>query len=225
MRSGFFKGLLTVRPIKEIVVSSRDPQRRKKFCEEGEQLLGIAVRGVDRSRTGRARHGRGAHGDEFIDADLSGGVGRAGDARKQHGQTDGVEPGFAFESAAHRRRQPGAGAKLWRSLGGFAAGRVDGGRENFPGAASRSLGELVIGQAPGRTSRDEINIFRESQGGYGDVAFAAWLVRRGETARVGNLYRTITVQTVQWRSSLKIMSFIENTKRTDGRRCGATGVN
>ena len=45
------------------------------------------------------------------------------------------------------------------------------------------LGELVTGQAPGRTSRDEINIFRESQGGYGDMAFAAWLyeeaVKRG----------------------------------------------
>jgi hypothetical protein len=35
----------------------------------------------------------------------------------------------------------------------------------------------------GRADRDEINIFRESQGGYGDLAFATWLyeeaVRRG----------------------------------------------
>ena len=42
---------------------------------------------------------------------------------------------------------------------------------------------MVTGQASGRTSRDEINIFRESQGGYGDMAFAAWLyeeaVKRG----------------------------------------------
>jgi ornithine cyclodeaminase len=37
------------------------------------------------------------------------------------------------------------------------------------------LGELVAGQALGRSSRDEINIFRESQGGYGDVMFAAWI--------------------------------------------------
>jgi ornithine cyclodeaminase/alanine dehydrogenase-like protein (mu-crystallin family) len=45
------------------------------------------------------------------------------------------------------------------------------------------LGELVAGQALGRSSRDEINIFRESQGGYGDVMFAAWIyeeaMRRG----------------------------------------------
>ncbi len=45
------------------------------------------------------------------------------------------------------------------------------------------LGDVVVGNAVGRASRDEINIFRESQGGYGDMAFAAWLydeaVRRG----------------------------------------------
>jgi ornithine cyclodeaminase len=45
------------------------------------------------------------------------------------------------------------------------------------------LGELVNGSVRGRESRDEINIFRESQGGYGDMAFAAWLyeeaVKRG----------------------------------------------
>jgi len=45
------------------------------------------------------------------------------------------------------------------------------------------LGELITGQVKGRGDRAEINIFRESQGGYGDVAFATWLyeeaVRRG----------------------------------------------
>ena len=45
------------------------------------------------------------------------------------------------------------------------------------------LGDLVTGRVVGRADRDEINIFRESQGGYGDVIFAAWLyeeaVRRG----------------------------------------------
>jgi ornithine cyclodeaminase len=37
------------------------------------------------------------------------------------------------------------------------------------------LGELVAGRVPGRAHRNEINIFRESQGGFGDVAFAAWI--------------------------------------------------
>jgi len=47
------------------------------------------------------------------------------------------------------------------------------------------LGELVTGQAPGRTSRDEINIFRESQGGYGDMAFAAWLYEEAVKGGLG----------------------------------------
>ena len=44
---GILQGLLTVRPIKEIFVSSRDPERQKSSATEGEQLLGISVRGVD----------------------------------------------------------------------------------------------------------------------------------------------------------------------------------
>ncbi|HEY3154228.1 MAG TPA: NAD(P)-binding domain-containing protein, partial [Candidatus Binatia bacterium] len=44
---GILKALLSVRPIEEILVSSRDPQRRKRFCDEAAELLGITVRGVD----------------------------------------------------------------------------------------------------------------------------------------------------------------------------------
>ncbi len=52
---GILKGLLTVRPIKEIFVSSRDPQRRKKFCDEGAELLGITVRGSPKTGSSAAR--------------------------------------------------------------------------------------------------------------------------------------------------------------------------
>src|SRR6266576_3297450 len=61
-------------------------------------------------------------------------------------------------------------------------------RQNIWLGKIRELGELVTGQVVGRTNRDEINIFRESQGGYGDMAFAAWLyeeaVKRGLGQRV-----------------------------------------
>ncbi|TMB62008.1 MAG: ornithine cyclodeaminase family protein, partial [Deltaproteobacteria bacterium] len=43
---GILKGLVSVRPIKEIFVSSRDPERRKKFCAEAGQQLGIEARPV-----------------------------------------------------------------------------------------------------------------------------------------------------------------------------------
>ena len=47
---GILKGLLTVRPIAEIVVSSRDPERRRKFCDEAAELLGKIGRASCRER-------------------------------------------------------------------------------------------------------------------------------------------------------------------------------
>jgi len=114
---GILKALLTVRPIKEIFVSSRDPQRRKRFCEEGEQLLGISVNGVDESE--QAVRGM----DVILTA------------------TNSLTPIFPEE---------------WVK----------------PGTHVSSMGKPT---EIGRANRDEINIFRESQGGYGDMAFAAWL--------------------------------------------------
>src|ERR671922_1016546 len=44
---GILKGLVSVRPIKEIVVSSRDAERRKKFCAEVGRELGIEARSAE----------------------------------------------------------------------------------------------------------------------------------------------------------------------------------
>ena len=85
---GILKGLLSVRPIKEIYVSSRDPERRAKFCEEGEKLLGISVRGVDNPE--QAVRGM----DVVLTATNSltpifpEDWVEAGNAREQHGQAD-----------------------------------------------------------------------------------------------------------------------------------------
>jgi alanine dehydrogenase len=47
------------------------------------------------------------------------------------------------------------------------------------------LGELVTERVAGRASRDEINIFRESQGGYGDIIFAAWVYEEAKKRGLG----------------------------------------
>jgi alanine dehydrogenase len=179
---GILKGLLAVRPIKEIFVSSRDPQRRKKFCDEGAELLGISVRGVDNPE--QAVRG--------MDVVLT-----ATNSLTAIFPEEWVEPGTHVSSM-------GKPTELSRDLHLKANRIVVGSQEQERNYSDRSaalplveltaegklswsripeLGELVTGQVPGRTSGDEINIFRESQGGYGDVAFAAWLyeeaVRRG----------------------------------------------
>jgi ornithine cyclodeaminase/alanine dehydrogenase-like protein (mu-crystallin family) len=181
---GILKGLISVRPIKEIFVSSRDPERRKNFCEEGEKLLGISVRGVDKPE--QAVRG--------MDVVLT-----ATNSLSPIFSEDWVEPGTHVSSM-------GKPTELSRSLHLKANRIVVGSQEQERNYGDRSaalplveltaegklswsripeLGELVTGQASGRTSRDEINIFRESQGGYGDMAFAAWLYEEAKRQGLG----------------------------------------
>src|SRR5262245_60633022 len=179
---GILKGLLSVRPIEEIVVSSRDPQRRKKFCDEAAELLGITVRGVDNPE--QAVRG--------MDVILT-----ATNSLAPIFPEDWVEPGTHVSSM-------GKPTELSRGLHLKASRIVVGCQEQERNYQDKSaalplveltaqgklswsripeLGELVTGRAIGRANREEINIFRESQGGYGDMAFAAWLyeeaVKRG----------------------------------------------
>jgi ornithine cyclodeaminase/alanine dehydrogenase-like protein (mu-crystallin family) len=179
---GILKALLTVRPIEEIFVSSRDPQRRKKFCDEGAELLGIRVRGVDDPE----------HAVRGMDVILT-----ATNSLSPIFPEDWVDPGTHVSSM-------GKPTELSRGLHLKANQIVVGSQEQERNYGDRSaalplveltaegklswsripeLGELVAGRTRGRTRPDEINIFRESQGGYGDVAFATWLyeeaVRRG----------------------------------------------
>ena len=179
---GILKALLTVRSIKEIYVSSRDPERRKKFCDEAAQLLGINVRGVDNPE-------QAVRGMNVI---LT-----ATNSLTPIFPEDWVDPGTHVSSM-------GKPTELSRGLHLRANRIVVGSQEQERNYNDRSaalplveltaegklswsripeLGELVTGRVVGRADRDEINIFRESQGGYGDMVFATWLyeeaVRRG----------------------------------------------
>ncbi len=171
---GILKALLSVRGIEEICVSSRDATRRKIFCDEAVQRLGITVRGVDSPE--QAVRGM----DVVVTATNS---------LTPIFPEDWVEPGTHVSSM-------GKPTELSRGLHLKAQRIVVGSQEQERNYNDKSaalplveltaegklswsripeLGELVAGQMPGRESRDEINIFRESQGGYGDMAFAAWL--------------------------------------------------
>jgi ornithine cyclodeaminase/alanine dehydrogenase-like protein (mu-crystallin family) len=181
---GILKALLAVRPIQEIFVSSRDPERRRKFCREGEQLLGISVRGVDNPE--QAVRG--------MDIVLT-----ATNSLTPVFPEDWVEPGTHVSSM-------GKPTELSRGLHLKAQRIVVGSQEQERNYNDKSaalplveltaqgklswsriaeLGELVTGQAVGRASGDEINIFRESQGGYGDMAFGAWLYEEATKRGLG----------------------------------------
>jgi ornithine cyclodeaminase/alanine dehydrogenase-like protein (mu-crystallin family) len=181
---GILTALLSVRGIKEIFVSSRDPQRRQKFCDEAAQLLGIKVNPVEKPE--QAVRG--------MDVVLT-----ATNSLTPIFPEEWVEPGTHVSSM-------GKPTELSRGLHLKAHRIVVGSQEQERNYNDRSaalplveltaegklswsripeLGELVTGQVPGRTSREEINIFRESQGGYGDVAFAAWLYDEARRKGIG----------------------------------------
>src|SRR5919108_5287961 len=179
---GILKGLVSVRPIKEIVVSSRDAERRKKFCAEVGRELGIEARSAESPE------------EAVRDMDV---ILTATNSLTPIFPEDWVGPGTHVSSM-------GKPTELGRGLHLKANRIVVGSQEQERNYNDRSaalplveltaegklswsripeLGDLVTGQARGRDSREEINIFRESQGGYGDMAFAAWLyeeaMRRG----------------------------------------------
>jgi ornithine cyclodeaminase/alanine dehydrogenase-like protein (mu-crystallin family) len=181
---GILKGLLWVRPIKEIFVSSRDPERRKNFCAEGEKLLGITVRGVETPE--QAVRGM----DVILTA------------------TNSLTPIFPEEwvEAGTHVSSMGKPTELSRGLHLRADRIVVGSQEQERNYGDRSaalplveliaegklswsripeLGELVSRKVTGRAKRDEINIFRESQGGYGDMAFATWLYQEAKRRGLG----------------------------------------
>jgi ornithine cyclodeaminase/alanine dehydrogenase-like protein (mu-crystallin family) len=181
---GILKALASVRPIRVIAVSSRDPERRKKFCDEATQQLGIKVQGVDNPE--QAVRGM----DVILTA------------------TNSLTPIFPeswVESGTHLSSM-GKPTELSRGLHLKANRIVVGSQEQERNYSNSSvalplveltaegklswsripeLGEVVIGRVPGRESRDEINIFRESQGGYGDIAFAAWIYEEAKRAGLG----------------------------------------
>jgi alanine dehydrogenase len=181
---GILKGLLSVRGIKEVFVSSRDPQRRKNFCEEAAQQLGIKVSPVESPE--QAVRG--------MDVILT-----ATNSLAPVFPESWVDPGTHVSSM-------GKPTELSRGLHLKASRIVVGSQEQERNYNDRSaalplveltaegklswsripeLGELVTGRVIGRANREEINVFRESQGGYGDMIFAAWIYEEAKRRGMG----------------------------------------
>jgi len=176
------KGLLSARPLREVRVFSRDTERRKDFCQWATEALQIditpaakaeeAVRGMDIVLTATNSLSP-VLSEEWVEpglhissmgkpSELAAGIFQRADrivvGSKPH------ERNYHDRSAALPLLQLVEEGKLpWETIG--------------------ELGDLVSGQFSGRAHPKEITIFRESQGGFGDAAFAAWVY--GEAIRKG----------------------------------------
>ncbi len=181
---GLLKGIAAVRKISKVVVSSRDAERRKSFCERAAKELRIEI-----VPTGDAEAAV-----KKMDLILA-----ATSSLTPLFPVEWVEPGAHISSM-------GKPSELGRDIFLKANRVVVGSREHERNYFDRSgslplvelagegklswdnipeMGDVVCGRAAGRKSDREITVFKESQGGFGDVAFATWVYEEALRRRLG----------------------------------------
>jgi ornithine cyclodeaminase/alanine dehydrogenase-like protein (mu-crystallin family) len=181
---GLLKGITAVRKITKVVVSSRDAERRKNFCERAEKEIQIeivpsgeaeaAVRKMDVILTATSSTAPIFPVDWVEPGAHVSTMGKPGEIGKDvYLRAERIIVG----SREHERNYyDRAGALPLPEL--IAEGKFS--WEKIP-----ELGDVVCGRAAGRKSAEEINIFKESQGGFGDVAFAKWLYEEARRRKLG----------------------------------------
>jgi ornithine cyclodeaminase/alanine dehydrogenase-like protein (mu-crystallin family) len=181
---GLVRGLAAVRKITKLVVSSRDIERRKAFCERAAKDLRIEAQPVD------APEAAVKNMDLILTATSS---------PTNVFSAQWVAPGTHLSSIG----KPGElGKDLYLKADRFIVGAREHEKNYFDQSGPRpivelvaegksswetipELGDLVVGRAVGRKNPQEITIFKESQGGFGDMAFAQWVYEEAVRRKLG----------------------------------------
>jgi ornithine cyclodeaminase/alanine dehydrogenase-like protein (mu-crystallin family) len=174
-----------VRPVERIRVYSRNAERRTAFAEQAQAALGVPVE--------PAADAPGAVRDAAI-------VYVATDSLTPALHADWLAPG-AFVASMGRPSE--VDPSVYLAAARVVVGHRKHEEEYFDvGQYQHHLLELVksgqiawdnvlelcdvaVGKAPGRTAPDEIVVFKESQGGFGDIAFADWAYARAVERGIG----------------------------------------
>jgi len=170
---GLLRGACAVRDVADIVVYSRDAGRRERFCAEAARDLGRPVKPVETPR--EAVSGRdivitstsqrqplfpfgwldqGTHLSSMgpiaeLDSDILLKADRLVVSSKIQEENYYIKtPPFPLVELI------AAGKMTWDDVG--------------------ELGDVLVGRRPGMGAANEITVFHESQGGFGDIVFAAW---------------------------------------------------
>jgi ornithine cyclodeaminase/alanine dehydrogenase-like protein (mu-crystallin family) len=167
------EGVLAVRKIEKIFVYSRDAERRQKFCERASKALGITVKGVGELREAVAG----------MDIVLT-----ATSSRQPIFPVDWLEKGMHIGSLGPVSETD---AEVFMKADRIIVTSIDHEQNYFVRTppfplvelvdAKRlawdevaELGDIIEKKRNGRVKPEDITVFHESQGGLGDVAFAAW---------------------------------------------------
>lgn len=182
---GLLKGIAAVRRISKVAVFSRDADRRKSFCGLAMKELQVEVVPAPEAAAAVRK----------MDLILT-----ATNSLAPLFPVEWVEPGTHISSMG----KPG---ELGQGTFLKANRIVIGSREHeihyfdrsgslplleLVGAGKLSwdkipeLGDVVCGRASGRGSPDDMTVFKESQGGFGDMAFAAWIYEEARRRKLGH---------------------------------------
>ena len=181
---GQLKAARLVRDIAEIVVYSRDADKRRRFCEEAAREVGVPVRSAEAAQ--EAVSGMdivitcsSARQPLFPFDWLSKGTHLA-----SVGPISELDPDILLKAVqrvvSSAKQEEGYYIKTppFPLVDLIAAGKLS-------WADVAELGDVVVGKKPGRDGDDEITVFHESQGGFGDVVFAAWLFAEARKRGLG----------------------------------------
>lgn len=170
---GLLEAARLVRDINEIAVYSRDAERRRRFCEEATREVGITVHSVETAReavSGMDIVLTSTSNREplFPFAWLDKGTHYASMGPiSEVGQDILLEADRLVVSSKVQEEHYYIKAPPFPLIDLIQKGKL--GWDDVT-----ELGDIIAGKAIGRASADEITLFHESQGGFGDVIFAAW---------------------------------------------------
>jgi ornithine cyclodeaminase len=176
-----------VRPVERVRVYSRNPERRARFAASAQAALGVPVQAVAEPRAATRE------ADVlYVATDSPEPVVRAEDVASgtlvaSMGEHSELDPSLYLAAdlvvvgtKAHEEGFHRVGAVRHQLLDLIANGQM-------AWDAVRELGEVVGGQAPGRTSADQTIVFKESQGGFIDTAYASWVYAQARTQGLGRV--------------------------------------
>jgi alanine dehydrogenase len=174
-----------VRPIERVRVYSRNAERRGAFAARAEATLGVPVEAAPAPEAATADAAivyvatdsltPVLHADWLAPGVFVGSMGRPSE----------LDPSVYLAAHQivvgdkhHEKQYFDVGRYPHRLLDLVETGQVD-------WNAVHELCDVVVGRAPARTADDQVIVFKESQGGFGDVAFAGWVYARAREQGLG----------------------------------------
>jgi alanine dehydrogenase len=182
--AGLLKGAKAVCDVTEMFVYSRDAERRRRFCDDASRAVGVPVRPVDTPR-------QAVSGMDIVITSTSN---RAplfpfewldrGAHYSSMGPISELDPGILLSAdrlvVSSKIQEENYYIKTppFPLMELIAAGKTSWDRVT-------ELGDVMTGKRPGRAGAAEITVFHESQGGFGDVVFAAWVYTEARRRGLG----------------------------------------